>query len=376
MSHCRIYPLIAMAGVLLWQFATVNANYGGNWTALYYTGALRPVPPALDGEHIYTFPGSYGFDGQLYHYIAHDPFFQRGFDPYVDEPRLRYGRILVPALAYLLAGGRQEWVDPAYMAVCLVFLGLGVYWLSEWVRRQNRNPALGLLFVLLPAVLVSIDRLVADVALAALAAGFLLYSERPPSWKLLAILVAAPLARETGLFLIAGYCVYLLTERNWKPACLFAITAFPWLVWSDFVDRHTRPFEYGASWVPLSAIVRSLLHLQTYPQFEWLVRAGDELALIGMLLAFVLAAGWVLRKPFTPAAIAGISFALLGVFLQRPENWQQVYDYGRVYTPLLLFLAAEWIRGRSWLFLVPWVMVLARTAMQFGAQILGILHAR
>lgn len=143
-----------MALVVSWQWATVHANYGGNWTALFCTGALRGVPASLASEHIWQFPASNGFDGQLYHYIAHDPLIR---DPSlkasVDDPRLRYRRVLIPGLVYLLAAGRPDWVDPVYYALILVFVGAGVYWTAAWCRSSGHSPAWGLLFVLLPATL-------------------------------------------------------------------------------------------------------------------------------------------------------------------------------------------------------------------------------
>jgi len=47
---------------------TVHFSYGGNWTALYCTGALfKPPPDELRPEHIYIFANSNGYDGQVYH---------------------------------------------------------------------------------------------------------------------------------------------------------------------------------------------------------------------------------------------------------------------------------------------------------------------
>ena len=61
----------------------------------------------LGSEQIWR-PESRGFDGQFYHYMAHDPLLTHGMAGAVDLPRLRYGRILVPALAYAVAFGRPD----------------------------------------------------------------------------------------------------------------------------------------------------------------------------------------------------------------------------------------------------------------------------
>ena len=53
---CLLIALGTALAVLSWQAATVHFNYGGNWTALFMTGALHPVPPEMPGQ-TYIFPG-------------------------------------------------------------------------------------------------------------------------------------------------------------------------------------------------------------------------------------------------------------------------------------------------------------------------------
>ena len=238
--------LAAVLGMWLWQFATVHFNYGGNWTALFNTAPDWPRPAFLASETLYTFPsGSLGYDGQMYHFIAHDPWMRRGAVAAMDDPALRYRRILVPALAWALALGRDSAIHAAYFAVILGFVFLGVYWLARAMVIQGRHPAWGLMFALMPAALVSMDRMTVDVALAALAAGFVLYSDRGPRWKLLLILACAALTRETGLLLTAGYGVFLLSRRRFADLLWTAASALPAMLWYLYVSRHTPPEPLG-----------------------------------------------------------------------------------------------------------------------------------
>ena len=89
----------------------------------------------------------------------------------MDDPALRYRRILVPMLAWALALGRDSGIHAAYFATILGFVFLGVYWLARAMELGGRHPAWGLMFALTPAALVSMDRMTVDVALAAFAAG-------------------------------------------------------------------------------------------------------------------------------------------------------------------------------------------------------------
>lgn len=359
-----------------WQWATVNANYRGNWTALFCTGALEPRPPLAVQEHVYLFAGSTGYDGQMYHYVAHDPFLRGGLDAYVDNPRMRYRRILAPLLAYALALGHTNAIDWTYILVCLAALALGVYW-SCRVAQQARLPAAyGMLFLLIPAVPVTMDRLVVDGALAALEAGFLCYL-RAPSWKLLVVCACAALTRETGLLLIAAYCANLLLRRAVRDGCIFALSALPAAAWYGYVQAHTVARPYVSSLTPFSAAVRALIHPAVYPPGTPLVpviHLCDELALAGMLLAFGIAVWWFVRDPRSPVAVAAMLFALLEMVLQREDLWQNAYDFGRVFSPLLLCLASLAAQHRRVWMLAPVLLIAPRIAIQLAPQLMGIVR--
>jgi len=365
------YALLAMSLAFSWQWLTVRVNYGGNWTALYCTGAVQGVPATLAGEHIYQFPGSHGYDGQMYHYIAHDPLMRHtDLSRYVDAPRMRYRRILIPGLAYLLAAGRQQWIDPVYYALILLSVGAGVYWTAALAP----SAAWGLLFVLLPATLVSIDRMTVDVALTAFAAGFAWHVRRP-SWRLFVILAAAILTRETGLLLLAGWCGYLVLARNWKGAARYSLAAVPALAWYAYVHAHTPAKVFPANLIPLGAVWNNFWHPAGYPatvRLAWLAVLSDRLALCGMLAAFALAVYWSRKRWRDPVVLATLGFVAMGVFLQLPDIWTSVYNFGRVYSPVLLFVGLESLERGSWIALGPLALEWPRIGLQVGTQILGI----
>lgn len=372
-----IYAALAAALVFCWQSITVHANYGGNWTALYCTGAKFGVPATLASEHIYEFPNSYGYDGQMYHYVAHDPLIRNpDLTAHVDSPWLRYRRILLPGLAYLMAAGRSSWVDPAYRALILFFTAAGVYWTAACCQALGRSPAWGLLFLLLPAALVSMDRLVLDVVLTALAAAFA-WHVRAPSWKLFAVLAAAALARETGFLLLAAYCGYLLLQRRPAHAALFSLAGLPALAWYVYVRAHTGPASFELNLIPFSAMWASWWHPLAYPAgmpFKWLATLGDRMALAGMLAAFALAVYWSCKRRLDPMALATLFFVAMGVILQKPDIWMHVYDYGRIYSPVLLFLGLLAFERRSWAAIVPMAMMLPRIGMQLWPQVMGVFR--
>ena len=208
--------------------------------------------------------------------------------------------------------------------------------------------------------------------------GFAYYARRPPGWKFYGVLAGAALTRETGLIFIAASMSFALWRREWTTAVLSAVTALPCVAWYVFVSLHTEAVRYPMSFVPLRAIFRVLANPVDYPPsvpLQFLVQIGDGLALVGILAAFALTARAVQSRNMGVVEIAAVLFAALGVFLQRDDNWIHVYDFGRVYTPLLVFLAVGWFRsGSTWL-LLPVGLMLPRLGMQVGGQLLEVLRA-
>jgi hypothetical protein len=362
--------------VLLWQFLTVHYNYRDDWTALYYTGAHRRVPPQIENEQIYLFAGSQGYDGQFYHFIAHDPWMRHGSAPFVDNPRLRWRRILVPALAWLGALGQSDFVDSAYFAVLLGFVFLGAYWLSRYLRRYNLPPGWGAAFTLVPAVLISMDRGTVDVALAALCVGFALYAVAEPSWNIYPVLALAPLARETGICLIAAFAVVQLRRRNWRSALLAGAMGLPFCAWMLFLHSRTAPdYTVFASLLPLKGLVlRTVQPLQYATTSAWLRKAAalDYLAILGIWAALIATpSNWFSFDELEGAALA---FAATALFLAQPQAWGEAYSFGRTMSPLLLCVALVGVRRRRWWTLAPLAMVLPRIVLQLATEWRGLLH--
>jgi hypothetical protein len=364
--------------VLAWQFLTVHFNYQGRWTALFYTGDQNPQPPPLAAEHIYVFSNTHGYDGQMYHYMAHDPFMARGFDAYVDAPRVRYRRILIPLAAHALAGGRDQYVDRAYLAVTLFTIFCGGYWLSAYCAAAGLSEWFGFAFLLIPATLVSIDRLTVDAALAALCVAFALYIAESSPWRIYLVLLAAPLVRETGLLLLAGYVIALLFQRRLRAALLFSTAALPTLIWYAWVQLQTVTENVrGFSRIPFQGLAERLFTPYSYP-FGILVSGMSTLfdyaALAGVILAVALAIRMAWRRQVGPLECSIYIFTIFAAFIDSPGAWTEVYAFGRVLSPLLILLALYGLPKREWINVFPILLVIPRTAIQFAPQLAGVLR--
>jgi hypothetical protein len=375
--------LLAASLVLTWQTLRVRYTYGGNWSALFCTGADYPVPEELQHEKLYLFPNRVGFDGQVYHYIAHDPIYPWRFQAWVDDPGLRYRRILVPLMAFVLAGGASDRIDVAYRAVVLAWIFLGAYWVARYAALCGRRAIWGLGFLLIPTALLSAERMTVDVALAALCAGVAVASRRGTRTALFLLLVAAGLARETGLLLVAAASIDALLRGKRREAALFGCAALPVLAWFGFVAAHTTAKPYPLSLWPFSGIVGAFLHPQGYlsgeAQWDWLSRhwqdlnqAADRLALLGVALAVVLAVRGLRTRRAGVISVAAALFSVqCALHNAPPDAWQEIDNFGRVYSPLLLAVGLDALAAGRWIGLVPPLLLWPR----IGLALLGALRA-
>jgi len=373
-SKPAVIALLAVAAAFLWQLATVHFNYGGNWTALFCIRPSMPRPAFLAPENLYLFSGTEGYDGQVYHLIAHDPWMRKGAPAAIAGAAFRYQRIFVPALAWTLALGDDARVHAAYFSVILGFVFLGVYWLARFAATVGRSPAFGFAFLFAPATLVSLDRMTVDVALAALCAAFALYAPRSVL-KTALVLACAALTRETALPIIAAYAIFLIARRRFAHALLASASVLPAAAWYIAVSRLGRSDAPDYLSFPFAGLVNRFLHPALYsisPFKNAAATTFDYFALAGVVLAFVLSAHLALRRRSNPRAFAIYALALAAMLIGSRSVWEDAYAFGRVLTPWMLLLACEYLADRPWLGLAPMLLCDPRLALNLFAQVKGV----
>jgi hypothetical protein len=378
MRPAWVPALICVLLGLSWQLLTVHYNYGGNLSALFYAGSSVPTPPSLAGEHIYVFPNSGGYDGQSYHYVAHDPLCRSDIGRAVPDPMLRYRRILLPGMAYLMALGRQPWIDVSYVACNLAFLFLGSWWLALLLIRLRINPWFAAFYVLVPASLISLDRLVVDLALTSLCLGFAVYASSGEKWKLYAVLVAAALCRESGFLLTAAYALHLLALRRFRWSLLFTTAILPAVAWNAYVVLRIPggpPFELRY-FAPLWGLIQALWRPAVYPfgpLTNAAIRAFDSLELAGLILAMAIAFRNLRKVLFEPVRTVCLLWAVFGLTLAE-FVWTDCYATARILSPLLLFLFLRSFAGGEKVGRLPLAMVVPRVWLEITPQVLGVLR--
>ncbi len=379
LRHPIVLAALAATGLWLCQFSAVRFLYGGNWTGLFCISPRMPVPEFLRTEQLYLFPGSTGYDGQIFHLVAHDPWMRRGSPRAITGSGFRYQRILVPALAWTLALGRDEWIHAAYFAVILGFSFLGVFWLARVAQTRQLHPAWGLAFLAVPATITSADRMTADVALAALVAGFALYAGSGSIWRTTAICAAAILARETGGLIVAGYGIYLLSRGEIRRMFAAAGAFLPAAAWYLFINHGASRSEAIGylNWIPLSGLLDRIVHPAAYAIGGWRGEAAvlfDFLALAGVGLLLAAVARLVLARRWDALSAAIFAFALATILLSRRDVWEDAYSFGRVISPLLLLVFIEDLPARPFAALAPMALIDLRIGLNIGRELEAILH--
>jgi hypothetical protein len=373
--------LATFAVTTLWlcQFLTVRFNYGGNWTGLFCISPLMPVPEFLQSEHLYFFPDSRGYDGQIFHLIAHDPWMTRGSRGAIAAPAFRYQRIFVPALAWMLALGRDEYIHEAYFAVILASAFAGVFWLARLAQLRGLHPAWGLAFLAVPATITSLDRMTADITLAALIVVFALYVELESPWRVILILACAALTRETAALIVVGYCLFLLTRHQFARSIAAACALLPAAAWFLYVTHGAAnsPAIRYLYWIPLYGFVERILHPQAYSLAVWKNDAAllfDFIALAGVALAFIAIARMAIQRRWNAEAAAVYVLAFAVIFLRRRDVWEDAYSFGRVLSPLLLLIFLQRFRTRALLALAPMALIDLRISLNFAGELEGIVR--
>lgn len=384
MNRLRQSPVaLALAATLLafcWQALQTCTLYHGNWTALFRTSVYPAVPAPLAAT-TYTWPPGQGYDGQFYRYIAHEPWPPFRYATAMDLPALRHQRILLPALAWLLAAGRPALIDPAFLLLVDAALFLGVFASARLFQSFGSDPCWGLLFAITPAALASTDRMLTDGAqLAAFAAALVL--ARRNSWRALWLVCAlAGLTRETGLFLPAGLALHALIERHWRRAFFLASAALPALAWMIFLRFYFPPLPLDPGWVFLfRGLIPRLFYFAAYPDLSLrlLLHVLDLLAFLGFGASVVLGAVLIVRNRRTPAALIALFFFVLALGFGGPGPLNDPLAFARPLSPLFFYIAIEAVLRRAWWMLLP-PLAITLTPLAYDAKtllaIIGLVSA-
>lgn len=250
-----------------------------------------------------------GYDGQFNYYIARDPLLLSGPPTYLDNPAYRYQRILLPALAYLLAAGQAPLIGWTLLLVNVLAMAAGCWAVLEVLGDLGANRWWVLPYLFNPAFLIGIPfDLSEPLALGLVGVACLAYMRRH-HWLAIGLIAAAGLAREPALSVAAAFAAFeVVQNRRWRLAARYLLAPVVVVAWdlSIWMRLGHFPAQSAAArlQLPLSgAYQATLLFLGIKPDSAVSLLPTtrlEALAMMGLILLLALSAIALarVRKPF------------------------------------------------------------------------------
>ena len=284
--------------MLGYQAFYVHATAPGQWSALFFNGSRFAHPNVENFGYIY--PDSYGYDGQWYRLLALDPLLNKGLTKYLDNPRLRARRILIPAIAGALGKESLPASEYWFIAITDVTMALGGLCFVRLAKDSCAPVAAAILYLFIPAIPVSTDRMVLDgPSVAGFLAVLLFFRERRTA-PLMMVLTALPLVRENAVPVTAGVALAYFLARDYRKMLLATVTGLPSIAWWIYEARRTPPSnETHLFSIPLAPqVIRlfTLIHRQVPAWLNVALWAVDFVAMACLLFAFALFAKIMIRE--------------------------------------------------------------------------------
>ncbi|HEU0027961.1 MAG TPA: hypothetical protein VFQ25_12655 [Ktedonobacterales bacterium] len=377
--------VVIVYGASLWlSFGVQNQNP----RALATVGTLfinkgGAASPIIEQDIELSQPASrYGYAGQFNYFIALDPL---NAAPYIDDPALRYGRILYPMAARALALDNPALIPYTLVYVNALAMLAGTLAVALWLRRRRMAPWIALVYGLFPGLFFAFRHDLSEpLAFALVAWGVLALGWSRPYMRFVAasaLFALAALTCEVTFIISVPYIVRLawpeITAQDWvtryfgiaRSGLVLIGSVGPFLIWKTvlyaiFGVVILDPQQY----LPFSAPFAGLLwHWSqiTQPRVEnqvyFIAIPGAIAAVAAILILLRWPVGW---RPSTIAL--AINALYMCVFL-APQSFYDYGSSGRIQSGIVLaaILAlpvfdALWRQSRGWFWAASalWLMPL------------------
>jgi len=287
---------IALAGwLVVLAFAVMVARfwhpYYGMTRLLQFNDAAADLAIHEVRENpVFIYRDHGGYDGLYYAQIAYHPTLDSTeLERALDNPGFRSRRILMSAVAWLVAGGREAWIAEVFSWINIIawFALAALLWRLLDVRDWRGWLAWAeLLFS--AGALHSVRQSLTDLPALLLVAGAMLLIERGRLRSGVGLIAAAALTRETAVLATAGPAhVDWRNPRTWVRNLVIGLAvAAPLALWLIYVRQRFGPGDAGTSnfTVPLLGWLRKwpeIVREYEHPAFHWLVTT-TLLATIGI----------------------------------------------------------------------------------------------
>ncbi len=340
-----------------------------------------------------------GYDGQFYYYIALDPVHAR---PYIDDPSYRYGRIVYPLAARVLALGQPTLIPYTLILINGLAVVGGTLAIGALLRRCGASPWIALVYGLYPGLVFALRHdLTEPLAFAFVALALYLFdlrTRRALGWAGVSFALATLTRESSAVFGITYAAATFLNGvtrgsvasalvANWRRAAvLVAFTLAPFGLYKLFLLHWV-----GASGVPSTVAPTLVPFSGIFAYWPWHRIALEQVAFVtvpGLICG--VAALWALWKRAWDVEVWSllVNVLLFVVFLNvssygNTDSSLRVTS-GVVLAALLCLPVVDRVTGRNrwwfwasaalWLALLPFILAAVSPFKTLHDVTSGVLH--
>jgi hypothetical protein len=255
-------------------------------------------------------------DGQHFYRVALDPFGDGHIFAGAGQwtgTAYRYGRILFPFAAWVLAFGQRQLIPLtlplAYIGAVLLFATLA----CARCARAGRPPVVGLAALLVPSAFLTVPLLVPEFLIAGLVLLTYHFAETNRTREALVAAALLLLTRETAVLALSPLVLSHARRSQWRALLRWTVVGIPLLVWYVWLRVRIGVWPFLDPGHPAGRALD--VPLRTFLSAVWRGDAGAALVFAAGLgwttIAVAAAVAWWRRTPVAWAALSMASLILV-----------------------------------------------------------------
>lgn len=301
--------------------------------------------------------GSVGYDGQFYYYIAHDPFILGNSYNHIDFPAYRYQRIIYPLTAWLLSFGQPKLIPYMMVAVNLLGILLGTYFIILILKHYGRSPWYSLIYPSFWGFLLCLLRSLPEPLAITLVVMAVFFYLKGQTVRQVLVLSLAALTQETTLLVTMAFLFYFLGRKDFRRSLSMLFPPLIYSGWQLYLHSRFQTFSFVGGTqnfgLPFWGIIQKFL---SFGPGGSLYERSAELLFLVLVLILIITSVYEVFKYYSPLTIAFLGYALLTSLLNH-LIWVEPWSYARATLGLLVFNLLIFTQEGSKLNLFPMTFI-------------------
>jgi hypothetical protein len=364
----ELVVLSLITAIFLSVLFLFSLKFNKNITGFMVIGDYFKAPQIWTAETL-IHKGSVGYDGQFYYYIAHDPLILGQNYDHIDFPAYRYQRIIYPLAAWLLSFGQPPLIPWMMVAVNLLGILLGTWFIILILKHFGRSPWYSLFYAGLWGFLLCLLRSLPEpLAMTFIVIAVFSYLKGKTYWQIISLSLAG-LTQETTLLVTMAFLFYFFWKRDFQKFLYMLCPVLAYFFWQLFLYYHFQTFSFlGGTQnfsLPFQGIMEKLLSLAhgslSYEKIS-------ELLYLLLISVLIITALFDIFKYYSPLTLSFLGYALMTALLNH-LIWVEPWSYARATLGLLVFNLLIFTKyGRKLnllpIFLIPIIFLLSLISMK------------